>query len=70
MPVYGYILVRVTELQKPTFWFGDLELNEHTNIELLGSGNAMREKEQETMKEVSKENYFKLEVVERYCAQQ
>jgi len=53
VPVYGYILVHITdvELMEPTFWFTRLELNEDTNIELFISGNAMKEKEQETMKE-------------------
>lgn len=53
MPVYGYILVHITdvELMEPTFWFRRLELNEGTNTGLLLSGNTMKEKEQETMKE-------------------
>lgn len=33
MPVYGYILMHITdvELVEPTFWLRGLELNEDTN---------------------------------------
>lgn len=46
MPVCGYILVHITdvELMEPTFWLRDLELNEKQIIELLIPGNAMKEK--------------------------
>lgn len=39
MPVYGYILVHITdvELMEPTFLFRRLELNEDTNTGLLQS---------------------------------
>lgn len=57
------------ELMEPTFWFGRLELNEDTNTELLISGNAMKEKEQETERGIVREN-CKLGMGERYCAQQ
>lgn len=57
MPVCGYILVHITyvELMEPTFWLRDLELNEYTNNRVTYTRKCYEGKEQETMKEHSKE---------------